>query len=405
MGFQIIKMWHWAALLTALLCLAPAVFVTLQVVVALLPRRLRFDDQADSTLRITVVIPAHNEGKRVVKTIRSVRQASRRDTQILVVADNCEDETPRWAREAGATVVERHDRGRPGKAYALGHAIESLRKDPPDVVIVVDADSSVRGRSLDQLAALAFRLQRPVQSLNLIDRQRKRNRHAVVQTLGNRFHNLVRPLGNAKLGWPCLLMGSGMAFPWPLVARVGLQNDRLGEDKQLGIDMTIAGAAPVFYPRTVVASYVPDHYAAYLGQRTRWEHGHLLAILDNFPRLLWAALRQRRLSPFWMALDLAVPPLALQVALWLLAAGLALRSGLLGGWWPLGIVSIVAALQVFALSVTWLVFSRRRVLWQDFLALPSYILRKLPIYARLVARGPQRVWLRCDRPEDGTKTA
>ena len=392
-----------AAIVSALLSLAPALVVTVQVVAALFPRRLQFDDEVDRAIRTTVVIPAHNEAGSVAKTVRSVRHATGTHTQILVVADNCDDETAEYAREEGATVVERHDLTRRGKAYALGHAIESLRQSPPDVIVVMDADSAVGGRSMDRLAAVAHRLQRPVQSLNLIDRRRQNERHAVVQTLGNRFHNLVRPLGNAKLGWPCLLMGSGMAFPWSLAAEVGLQNDSLGEDKQLGIDMTIASVPPMFYPYTKVASYVPGQYHAYLGQRTRWEHGHLLAMVDNLPRLIWAAVRQRRLSPLLVALDLAVPPMAMQVAVWLLAAGLALTCGIAQGQWLPGVIVLfVAALQTLAFLVTWLMFSRRRVPYRDVLAIPGYILGKLPIYARLITRGPQRVWLRCERHEDAT---
>lgn len=389
----------------ALASLVPALVILTQVLASILPRHLRFLQTLDQEVRGAVLIPAHNEQASIVKTIRSVRNASGPMIDILVVADNCTDDTASVARATGAAVIERYHETQRGKAFALGFGIRYLqRTQPPDVVIVIDADSAVGGRPLDRLASLTDTLGRPVQALNLIDRRRTSDGHSVMQTLGNRFHNLVRPLGNAKLGWPCLLMGSGMAFPWHLVEKVGLENTSLGEDKQLGIDMTLAGYAPVFYPYTKVASYVPDRYAAYLGQRTRWEHGHVLAAWHSIPRLLVSAWRRRTWDPFVMALDLSVPPLALQVGLWLASfASSTCAAVWFDQWWPLMLTLAVAVMQMIALLITWLGFSRRRVPNRDVFALPGYIFKKFPIYWRWLRHGPQRVWIRCERPDESIR--
>ncbi|HEY6564254.1 MAG TPA: glycosyltransferase family 2 protein [Pirellulaceae bacterium] len=386
----------WMVLLLSLL---PTLVVLLQVVGSLLPKALSYPDQSEVEPATVVLIPAHNEGRGAAKTVRSARNASGPRTRILVVADNCQDDTADQARSAGAEVIERHDLSRRGKAYALGFGVDHLRAHPPEVVVVIDADSSVGGR-IDRLASVARATGRPVQSLNLIDRRRTGDPHAVVQTLGNRFHNLVRPLGSAKLGWPCLLMGSGMAFPWQAIEAVGLENDSLGEDKQLGIDMTLAGFAPLFYPYTKVASYVPERYEAYLGQRTRWEHGHLL-VAASIPKLLAAAWRRRSWQPLGIALDLCVPPIALQCLIWVTAMALAVAAWIrFQVWTPVVALLVIAAFQFLAFLVTWLNFSRRRVPNRDIFAVPGYILRKLPIYLRLITKGPQRVWLRSERPSE-----
>src|SRR5205085_486900 len=87
--------------------------------------------------------------------------------RLLVVADNCADHTAAVAREAGAEVAERHDDNRRGKGFALDFGIKHLAADPPEVVIVIDADTEVGVGSIDILAAAAAT--RPAQAMNLLD--------------------------------------------------------------------------------------------------------------------------------------------------------------------------------------------------------------------------------------------
>ena len=42
---------------------------------------------------VLVVIPAHNEGERITATLQSLREQTRHADAIIVVADNCSDDT------------------------------------------------------------------------------------------------------------------------------------------------------------------------------------------------------------------------------------------------------------------------------------------------------------------------
>ena len=53
--------------------------------------------------------------------------------------------------------------------------------------------------------------------------------------------NFVRLKGLANLDLPCLLYGTGMAFPWSVISTVFLANGNIVEDMQLAIDLAIAG--------------------------------------------------------------------------------------------------------------------------------------------------------------------
>ena len=88
--------------------------------------------------------------------------------RILVVADNCTDDTSAVAISTGVEVVERHDAERRGKGFALDFGIRHLATNPPEILVVVDADCCFSPGSLDILASMAQTQFRPVQALNLM---------------------------------------------------------------------------------------------------------------------------------------------------------------------------------------------------------------------------------------------
>ena len=369
-----------------------AITVGLQTLAAIFPYRCpRPHHPPVSTV---IVVPAHNEELGISRCLRSVHASIGERTRVLVIADNCTDRTADLARAGGAEVIERHDMRNMGKPFALQFALEQLRRDPPEVVVFVDADGIVGGGSLTEMAAMAHASRRPVQALNLVDRKRSARALAAFSVLGNRFHNLVRPLGNLKLGLPCLLMGSGMAIPWPAIERVGRISAGLGEDKQLGVDLAIAGWPPRFFPLTKISSRTPTQVRDYLAQRKRWEQGHLVTAARAIPRLLATGLVSGRMGLLTLAAELFVPPVAVIVLTWMLATFFALMIPVAHG--ALGGLALAALAFVVSLGVSWWVFCRRLPLRTLALA-PLFVLRKLPMYLAMVAKGRQNTWVRSER--------
>jgi len=188
-----------------------------------------------------------------------------------------------------------------------------------------------------------------------------------------------------------------MALPWQLVEQLRLANGNVVEDMQLGIDLALSGSPPLFLPEARIDSPLPQQRAAARTQRTRWEHGHLKTLLSQSPRLLGLAIRTCRIDLAWLALDLAIPPLAL------LVVGLAILTSIAAVAWlgggsavPLLISSSATATLTAAVIAGWAAFCRRQVPLVALLAAPLYIAAKLPIYlAFLVKR--QQDWIRTQR--------
>ncbi len=165
---------------------------------------------------------------------------------------------------------------------------------------------------------------------------------------------------------------------------------------KLGIELALA-TPPLFCPVAVVTSEFPVADTAVASQRTRWEHGHLSMILQELPPLLGRALRQGDGKALGLALDLAVPPLAL-LAMGVLGV-VALAGGLAalgGGGWPLWLALLNLSLFGTAVLLAWLGWGRRVVSLADLASVPFYVLTKIPLYLKFWTRR-QKEWVRTER--------
>ena len=251
----------------------------------------------------------------------------RESDRLLVVADNCTDDTAEIAAAAGAEVVIRHDLERIGKGYALDFGLRHLGETGSEVVIVIDADCRLDAGTIDRLAMSCTLTGRPVQALYSMSAP---DRSAVSQRVAEfawRVKNSLRPRGLAALGLPCQLMGTGMAFPRDVLRSADLATGHLAEDLHLGLQLASIGRAPFFCPTAVVRSEFPMSAEGAAAQRQRWEQGHLHVILAEAVPYIWTAVRTADWRLLALGLDAAVPPITL---LGLLIAGLLLGGGLIG---------------------------------------------------------------------------
>lgn len=364
-----------------LLLAIPVLTFSFQILIAIIPG-YRKAPIVPSQARIAILIPAHNESAGIEHTLQSIKQQATANTRIVVVADNCTDNTAEVARRAGVEAIERFDQEKRGKGYALDFGLQFLKQSPPEIVMVFDADCQIDTGTIDALANAVVTRQSAIQALYLIQSKAGGDIKSKIAEFAYVVKSWTRPLGFHRLGLPMQLMGSGMAFPWQQIENANLVHGSIVEDMKLGIDLTIAYRAPGFCPEAYVTSLFPEHDAGTESQRKRWEHGHISMIVKEGIPLLLKGITSFNFSIIAMALDLIVPPLAL---LFLLSALFALVSAV--AWfmtgnaqpWSLG-VGLFVLFTSFVL-IAWFKHGRNILpLMSLFAYAPVYALSKIKLY-------------------------
>jgi cellulose synthase/poly-beta-1,6-N-acetylglucosamine synthase-like glycosyltransferase len=396
-------------LLAALLLIPAAVFCA-QCIAALAsrsrPSRAADTTDAASTVarpRLAVLIPAHNEQETIAGSLDAVRLQLLEGDSLVVVADNCDDNTVALARSHGAEAIERADEAHRGKGYALSHGVAALSDRAFDVLIVLDADCRAEAGAIDALARQVARTGKPAQAVYLMEACDDPTPRDRVSSWAFMVKNLVRPSGLARLGLPVPLTGTGMAFPRASLAKVSLGSGNIVEDMQLGLDLAMAGEAPHLCADARVTGRFPRDGSTALGQRRRWEHGHLRTIVGQVPRLLWRGVTRGRPGAVAMALDLLVPPLSLLIVLLILASLAAALIALLTPvrWTPAIALSAGTGAVLGCVFLAWLKFGRATLPTASLFAAISYVAWKLPMYCMFFIR-PERRWVRTARTSSST---
>ena len=350
---------------------------------------------------VAVLIPAHNEEAGIARTVTSIVSQLASSDYVLVVADNCGDATAVIAAAAGARVSSRASEDSRGKGFALQHGMGIIAGDRRQVVVVVDADTIVMPGTINHLAAQAILTGSPVQAINLLDAPAAAGLLSRVSAFAFLFKNFVRPLGFWRLGLPCQLLGTGMAFPYELLATAKLGTADIVEDMGLGIDLAAAGRPALLCPQARVVGELPLGREASLKQRTRWEHGHLHTLVRRALPLAISGLRSRRLGTVLLALDLAVPPLAFLVVLQLGIVAVCIAAAMAGfGWVPVGVATAGCVATVAAVMWGWVCFGRGVISLAELALVPIYVAWKLPLYFRFFGKRETK-WVRTARQPAG----
>jgi cellulose synthase/poly-beta-1,6-N-acetylglucosamine synthase-like glycosyltransferase len=88
----------------------------------------RATDALAKALRLTVLVPAHNETLTIGATLESLWGQARRPERVVVVADNCTDDTADVARRGGAEVFTTvgNSEKKAGAFSQLGQVVEHV---------------------------------------------------------------------------------------------------------------------------------------------------------------------------------------------------------------------------------------------------------------------------------------
>lgn len=100
------------------------------------------------TTHISIIIPAHNEEKYIVRCIHSIRNSASRfkgNVEIIVVCNRCTDRTGEIAKELGARVLQNEDRCI-AKVRNTGIAAAKGK-----IIVTIDADNRMTAGTLNEI--------------------------------------------------------------------------------------------------------------------------------------------------------------------------------------------------------------------------------------------------------------
>jgi cellulose synthase/poly-beta-1,6-N-acetylglucosamine synthase-like glycosyltransferase len=267
---------------------------------------------AASAMRFDVIVPAHDEAAGIARTVSSLQQLTwpRDAFRIIVIADNCTDDTAALAAAAGAHVLERHDVQLRGKGHALNYAFaDSAAAGWAQAVVVVDADSLASPNLLSALAARiesgAHAVQVHYDVLNPQDSWRTR-----LMTIAMGAFHTVRSRAREHLRLSCGIRGNGWCVTHALLREVPYRAFSLTEDIEYGIDIGIRGFRVHYCEGAKVFGEMVSSSKSAGSQRRRWEQGRFQLIRERTLPLLRLALSRRSPVCLDLALDLLVLPLS-----------------------------------------------------------------------------------------------
>lgn len=378
----------------AAILLTLSIVFFLEVALAHLPaRQLKRSDRLPNTI---VIVPAHNEGENLRPTLDDLLAAQWPGMEVLVVADNCDDDTAAISREYNVNTIERNNPDQRGKGYALQYGIDHVRSKPPEFVIFVDADSRFKPDTLRNLVQAAAMAQRPVQSLYKMNVPAEAPSKARISQFAWTVMNEVRMRGLSRFANVTRFTGVGLAASWPVISSFRFGSDAITEDHELTFELAKRRLAPVFDPTLLIESDFPIGTEAEISQRARWERGSLNVLTKRGVSGLFSGTVTGNIQLAAISLDALLPPLVLFAGLLAGAAMFSSILALMGAVWPFLLILPGCLLFGLAIVLSWMRFGRDELTLKDIGSIAVFLSDKLKIHGS-AGRKSSKQWVRTER--------
>lgn len=245
---------------------------------------------ADRNLRFAVLIPAYGEDGVIEECVRAclVQQYPASCYDTVVISDHMQPQTNARLSTLPICLIEVHFR-QSTKVKALNAAMRTLETNY-DIALVLDADNLIPPTYLDQLnrafanpAVEVVQTHRVAKNLN--------NDMALLDAVSEEINNSIFRLGHVNLGMSAALIGSGMAFRYPLFRSVMAKMKAVGGfDRELELRLLYAGKRFYYMQDTYVYDEKIQSRADFSRQRRRWISAqlHYAGMFSKYlPRAVW----------------------------------------------------------------------------------------------------------------------
>ena len=219
---------------------------------------------------IRIFVPGYKEDAVIITTAReAVTQNYPTDKfEVVIIADSFSAATLATLRALPIKVVEvSFEKSTKGKA--IQKAIEATQENPVDIVVILDADNRMSQGFLHAVNNAFEAGYRVVQGHRTA--KNFQTPFALLDACTEEINNHIFRRGHVAVGLPSALIGSGMAFEWPLFLQL-LENmgETAGEDKEMEFRLMRQKIDIAFLDQSFVYDEKVAKSEVFSKQRSRW---------------------------------------------------------------------------------------------------------------------------------------
>jgi len=221
---------------------------------------------------VSICVPAYNEEKTILKTLRSLVALTYPNKEIIVVDDGSQDKTVRviraFAKKHAVKVITQKNAG---KAAAVNAGLDAAKGE---LFGVVDADSRLDVRSLSRIVP-HFSKEECGAVITHIRVDDPRNMLERLQRVEYVMSNMFRKVMN-NLGTLCITPGVLSVYRTAVLRKLGgfvRDGANLTEDFEIALRLKDAGYDIEMEPRATTYTKVPASFGSLWRQRIRWSRG------------------------------------------------------------------------------------------------------------------------------------
>ncbi|MGL5756199.1 MAG: glycosyltransferase [Paraclostridium sp.] len=243
---------------------------------------------------VSVLVPAHNEGKVIGKTVESLLLLDypRDKMELIVINDNSSDDSKdilqsikNKYRNYNFTIINTDSTtGGKGKSNALNIGYQSAKGD---FIAIYDADNT------PEKTALRYLIQTIVKDDRLgavIGKFRTRNKHKNILTKFINIETLsfqwIAQAGRRQLLGLCTIPGTNFVLRRTTIEKLGGWDTKaIAEDTEISFRIYKMGQRITYVPQSVTWEQEPETMNVWIKQRTRWVKGNIYVLVKYIKSL------------------------------------------------------------------------------------------------------------------------